>query len=381
MSTEKIRAGLATTPDASRPAGIEITQRLSPAAGMPVWPPSYEGRLEIHPRSIDGEQVDVIELDSVGSSANRVEECLRVLYDTGEYPLPVSGTTIKTPEGEISITTLDGPHRVFDAWLRNSVLPGSDEKFEDSELGQELSRSHLGALDTVLEISAHDLLFGTWDSHRKGPHGQVRVARALTSTLIGLNPTEQASFAARRDPLNLSEGGDSKSADKKGAGKKLSELGLSSIPPQKNIPYEEDENDRVKGFGASKFGHRGGVSIESALFQGYLSFPALRRLGFQRYDSVDVRYALAWLALYGLALRCAEGWDLRARCVLTAAGPTEFKLINSDGSKESLDIDVEAARKEFELAVAMLKIDDRSVKLVGGPELDAIVAKAMQADG
>lgn len=371
-----IRDGVSTDPTIDKPAGLELIQNLLPAGGLPVFPPSVEGRTEIHSRHIDGQSVQVVELDSVGSSANRIEECLRALYDAGEYPLPVSSTTIKVGDGDVVITTLDGPHRVFDAWLRYSAVEGSDQDFEASELGIELAHCHLGALDTLLEVSAHDLLLGTWDSHRKGPHGQVRIARALTSTLIGLDPIEQASFAARRDPLNFGEG-----SEKAFRGKKLSEAGLSSIPPQKNIPYEEDDNGTPRKYGASRVEFRGGVSISSARFQAFLSFPSLRRLGFQRYEPIEVRTALAWLGIYGLLLRCAQGWDLRSRCVLTADGPAKLRLVGADGAKTDFDVDVETARANFESAVTALKINDRSVKLVGGKDLGDAVAKLSKADG
>lgn len=119
---EALRHGLASAPTPSRPAGIEIEQRLAPASGLNVTPPSYEGDLEIHPRSLGGEIRQVIELDSVGSAANRIEEALRELHRAGDYPLPVAKTTVD-PGHEldpIEITTLEAPHRVFDAWIRLS---------------------------------------------------------------------------------------------------------------------------------------------------------------------------------------------------------------------------------------------------------------------
>ncbi len=58
-----------------------------------MWPPSYEGRIEIHNRHIDGEVRPVVELDSVGSSANRIEEVLLDLHRAGEYGLPLITTS------------------------------------------------------------------------------------------------------------------------------------------------------------------------------------------------------------------------------------------------------------------------------------------------
>lgn len=366
--TDQLRAGLTSDAAGDRPAGVEIHQTLEPAGGLPVWPPSYEGRLEIHDRHLDGEVRRTIELDTVGSSANRLEEVLLDLHRSGQYPLPVSDTKVPSTDGPITITTLEAPHRMFDAWLRLSVGDDGETAFEATELGRALSGAHPGALDPLLETSAHDLLLGVWDSHRKGPHGQVRIARALTSSVIGLDPVEQASFAARRDPLNLGE-----ASEIGPAGERLSKQGLSSVPPQKSIPYEEGRDGRPKGFGGRIADHRGGVSITSARYQGYLSFPALRRLRFVEYDDVDVRVMLASLALYSVALRCAEGWDLRARCTLVAAGAPEFRLVHADGRRETIAVTVASARALFDSTVAAVEIKDRSVHLQAGAKLEKLV--------
>jgi CRISPR-associated protein Csb1 len=349
-----LRTGLSSTPSPDRPAGIEVRQDLVSPLGLPVQPPSYEGRLEVHERHLDGEVRPVIELDSAGSSANRIEEGLISAYRAGMYPLPVSSTTVDSGDGLIELTSLETPHRIFDAWFRYSEAPGSDGKsFEDSDLCNELSLAHQRALDPLLEVSAHDLLFGVWDSHRKGPHGQVRVARSFTSTLIGLDPIPQKRFAARRDPLNLGEAGDLP----KGA-KKLSEQGLSSIPPQ--APPQD------------------AVAISSARFLGYLSFPGLRRLGFQRYDETDVRVLLATLCLYGLVLRSDAGWDLRANCSLEPISDLEFTLVGPRQARESFALGLADAEQLFRDAAARVAINDRSVKLAAGTRLNDLVKTAVE---
>lgn len=367
-----LRQGLSDDPSVTRPAGIEIRQDLSPAGGLPVQPPSYEGRLEIHPRYLDGEVTprNVIELDSVGSAANRLEEVLLELHRAGRYPLPVSDTTVAPSDGEpIVITTLETPHRIFDAWLRLSAAPdGGGGTFEESEQGRELSLAHVGALDVMLETSAHDLLLGAWDSHRKGPYGQLRIGRSLTSSLIGIDPVEQAQFAARRDPLNLGDG-----SDLPAGAERLSRQGLSSIPPQQRVPFRDGNDDkRVDGF-------HGGVAITAARYLGFLSFPALRRLGFARYDAVEARTMLAALALYALQLRAAAGWDLRARCALVPDGAMQLALVGGDGSREPFALGVEQAERIFREAVERVGVTDRSVHLQAGARLNGLVDRAIIA--
>lgn len=371
-----LRAGLGVDPAVGRPSGIEIRQDLTPAAGLPVQPPSYEGKLEIHLRHVDGdpEPRPVIELDSVGSSANRLEEVLLELRRAGRYPLPVSSTTVTLGEGDsVEITTLEMPHRQFDAWLRLSAAPDAPaERFERSDRGRELSLAHPGRLDALVETSAHDLLFGVWDSHRRGPHGQVRIGRSLTTSLIGLDPIEQAQFAARRDPLNLGDGSETRRGEER-----LSNLGLSSIPPQQRTPYAEEYVDRRRPSSKRVENFNGGVAISAARYLGFLSFAALRRLGFERYDATDVRVMLATLGLYALTLRAEAGWDLRARCALVPDGPLQLFVVGADGRRQPFTLTVEAARSLFDDAVSAAGITDRSVRLDAGDYLNGLVAKAV----
>ncbi len=350
--TQILRGALDSRPTKNRPAGIEIRLSLRPAAGMTVKPPSYEGQPEIHPRRIEGEERPVIELDSVGSSANRIEDAFIELFEASDYPLPVATTTIHPGDDqpEITISTLEAPHRIFDGWLRLS----EDEdgiKFEDTEQGQDLTLASVKRLDALLETSAHDLLFGAWDSHRTGPHGQIRLARSLTTSLIGLDPQVQQPIAARTDPLNLGEASDLP----KGA-KKLSEQGLSSIPPQRTQQT---------------------VSISEALFQGYLSFASLRRLGFENYDATEVRIVLALLGLYGLLLRSEQGWDIRSGAAFVPEGPMEFRVVRPDGSNEKIELDVTGVRQALDESISRVGIKDRRIRLQAGETLNDLVAKSI----
>lgn len=372
-----LRAGLASAPSTNRPAGIEIRQDLRPAGGLTAKPPSYEGDLEIHPRRLEGEAEprDVVELDSVGSAANRIEDALLELHRAEDYPLPVASTTIDSGDGRsITVTTLEMPHRCFDAWLRLSE-DADGVKFEDSPQGHDLAVAHTRELDALLETSAHDLLLGAWDSHRKGPHGQLRIARSLTSSLLGIlpvdtrsaeekaalitqnkgkleNPYVQQPVAARRDPLNLGEASDLP----KGAAK-LSEQGLSSIPPQRTKKT---------------------VSIDEARYQGYLSFPALRRLGFtEKYDDTEVRVLLALLALYGLLLRDDQGWDLRAGASFVPASPMRFTVVRPNGDNQPVELGVDEARRLLDEAIAKVDIKDRKIALQAGKTLDTLVQNSI----
>ena len=354
---ETLRSGLLDTPDGPRPAGIEIRQDLAPSEGQTVMPPSYEGKLEIHPRHIDGTVRNVVELDSVGSSANRIEETLHDEYRAGRYPLPVSKVTIEASGSTepVEITTLQAPHRLFDGWIRLATERGADVAFERTQRGQELSLVHPDALDALVEASAHDLVFGVWDSHRTGPAGQVRIPRSFTSSVLGLDPLEVRTVAARTDPVNLGEAKDIKVPK----GQKLSEQGLSSIPPQRRRP---------------------GVSITEARFVGFLSFAALRRLRFARYDATAVRTALAAVVLHGMALRADRGWFLRSECDLLPTSDLSVTVVGPRGDHEPVALDAAQTAELLSRSAETAAIADRGLDLVGGSFLTGLVEKAVEAD-
>jgi CRISPR-associated protein Csb1 len=194
----------------------------------------------------------------------------------------------------------------------------------------------------------------------------VRLARSLTTTLIGLDPIPQAQFAARRDPLNLGEASDLP----KGAAR-LSEQGLSSIPPQKRTPTP---GGRVESL-------NGGVSITEARYLGFLSFATLRRLGFERYDATDVRFLLAALGLYAVTLRTYAGWDIRARCALIPRGQLQLNLVAANGARNPFTMTPDEAGDRFAEAVKRVGINDRSVDLRAGDTLNGLVDKAVAAGG
>ncbi|MGQ0665266.1 MAG: type I-G CRISPR-associated protein Cas7 [Pseudomonadota bacterium] len=129
-------------------AAIRRVQRLQPAGGPgdKLFPPTYPGERNNDParhvfktRRIDGKDVRCVLIDSVQSQANRLEEALLSAMRAGKFKMPhivVDFKGQKAPNGiDVSdlgeITSLDAPHRVFDAVIRDSDLDGT--KFTDTE--------------------------------------------------------------------------------------------------------------------------------------------------------------------------------------------------------------------------------------------------------
>ena len=83
-------------------------------------------------------------LDSVPSQANRMELALQDAWMGGEIELPVVSADFSAVEnpGVPKVTSLQAPHRIVDAILRDSTLGDGKKppKFRDSEIGKELDQ-------------------------------------------------------------------------------------------------------------------------------------------------------------------------------------------------------------------------------------------------
>ena len=122
VTLEKLRTSVANT------AAIRRVRKLQPTGGPgdKIFPPTYpgdRGGRNVPPghvferRRIGGENVLCVLIDSVQSQANRLEEALKVARETGALNFPM--ITVDFSNTEVAdigrITTLDAPHRVFDA--------------------------------------------------------------------------------------------------------------------------------------------------------------------------------------------------------------------------------------------------------------------------
>lgn len=154
-------------------AAFRLTQRLEPVSPK-VFPPTYEGgKYATEDRFIGGSKVPCVLLDSVPSQANRMELALHDAWSGGEIKVPVVSVDfakIDNP-GVRKITSLQAPHRIADAILRDSTLGDGNKppKFRDSEIGKELDQLSAAYATPLLKYAPHCLVFGMWDS--TGPRG------------------------------------------------------------------------------------------------------------------------------------------------------------------------------------------------------------------
>jgi len=375
-------------------AAFRLTLKLE-AVSPKVFPPTYEGgKYATEERIINGQKLPCVLLDSVPSQANRMELALQEALDSGQIKLPlvtVNFAALNNP-GVPRITSLQAPHRIADAILRDSILGEGKEppKFRDSGIGQDLNRLSAGYATPLLKHAPHCLVFGMWDS--TGPRGGlgVKFARAVVSEIIGVNSVSGVKTSSRIDPLNIrvnsgtlykaKEGwtlDEKEAVQEKGRPVKLGKDGKPSEANHGNVtPTISD----------------GGFTIDYAEQTTVLSLPALRRLRFpvkpgeksSPESDTAARTYLASLGLLGATLAVEAGHDLRSRCILRAANRIEWNLLGKPGDADTpFTLDKEAALKLYQEALvgvqeAKLPIHLEEILLTPCDDLLTLVNRSME---
>lgn len=318
------------------------TYQPSGGSGSKLFPPTYPTSGDRPPyvmeeRFVDGKPRADVLLDSTPSQANRAEEALLRAHRSGLLQLPLM-VLEHSGEAPVVLTSLQFPHRYADAYLRDSILGGV--AFDRTEFGRSLMSA---SLDDATALYRHDpgsLVFGAWNSHRKGR--QQKFPRVYASEVIGWDPVVGARSAGRLDPLNLQgaqkpvkagDGGwEYSPAATKTKGEKLSEIGHGNVAPNPQ---------------------HGGVTISSARRIATLSLAGLDRIGFGSAEPQAALAARAMLAAYAiLADRLVFGrptlW-LRSGCELVVESE-RLEWVNRGGSAEPVDISLDVAVELFNVA-------------------------------
>jgi CRISPR-associated protein Csb1 len=386
LSLETLRAAVGGSA-----AAFRSRRRLRPAGGDgdKVFPPTFAGAVyAIEKRRIPGraEPVTCVLLDSVQSQANRMELALQDAVDQGRIQLPLIVVDFSDfdPTGDVEADTAAGrliekvgqvsslqvPHRLADAILRDSELDGV--RFRRSERGKALNTVSLANATPLFELCPTALIFGMWDS--TGPKGGLgpKFERAMVSEIVGIGAQWEDGYrnrGVRRDPLEISRNvpvfADSYGAldrvaepeEKKGI--RPSEINHSSVP------FESPNS---------------GVTIEYAEQITTLSLICLRRLRFPLGGKVDAevdgaaRTVLAALALAAATLAFEAGVDLRSRCLLWPDAPMAWELLEHPSE------DPEQFLLTSEGAVRLLNSAVQEAKRVGLPWLERPVVLKPSAE-
>lgn len=341
----------------STAAAFRCRRRLQPAGGEgdKVFPPTFAGAVYAsEKRRVPGreEVADCVLLDSVQSQANRMELALQEAIDAGKIAMPLLVVDFSDhgPTGDIEadkkagklidavgmVTSLQVPHRLADAILRDSEIDGI--AFRNSDKGKALNQVSLVNATPLLDLCPTALIFGMWDS--TGPKGGLgpKFERAMVSEIVGMDmEVGDLRRGVRRDPLDIRAAvAVRKSADTSwivaapdAKGKDIvapSKVNHSSVPFPKQRDKKTDENTYD------------GVTIGYAEQTTTLSLICLRRLRFPINGAVSAdadaaaRTVLAALGLCAATLAFESGMGLRSRCLLWPDGPMEWELLERPGA-------------------------------------------------
>lgn len=349
-------------------ARILATYQPGGGVGARVFPPTFPtSTTEPSPylfesRWRDGEERSTVVLDQVPSQANRCEDALADAWRSGLLRMPMLQLD-HNQEASYTLIGLQAPHRAFDAYWRDSLLDG--EKFDKTEIGKALQQAKLTDATALLQYDPATLVYGGWNSHRKGR--QEKFPRVYASELIGWDPINGERKAGRMDPLNLtgarSGDGDNwtyTTAAAKKADAKLSEIGHGNIAPNSA---------------------HGGVTISDATRFATISLTAIRRAKFGTLPEKAqdaARVLMAAFALLGdrLAFSTAGIW-LRSGCDLVIQNES-MEWVGRGGVIEEFTLSRDDAialyHQALDAAIAAgVPIHLETVKLVSGKSLAAAI--------
>ncbi|MYE06439.1 MAG: type I-U CRISPR-associated protein Cas7 [Chloroflexi bacterium] len=349
-------------------AAIRRIQRLQPAGGVgdklfpptypppPGSPPNDPPRHVFERRLIDGENVWTVLIDSVQSQANRLEEALLAAARDGlrlPYVTVDFGRAGLDPLAEI--TSLDAPHRVYDAILRDSLL--GNESFMRSEQGRRLASASPADATALLELSPAALVFGAWHSQGEGGGLGAKFARVLVSEIMGINvPVDESSNPRTGEIVPQSAG--------RRTGSRIDPLGVLRKVEVYKSPTDWATDKDAAGRGAkqvrpSEINHGNiaptvtplGVTCAHAEHRAVISLAGLRRLRFGSDDrNSAARELLLLIGLIALREQDTQGYALRSRCDLVCEDVAPIELVHPDGSTTTMELASDDLRQRYDSA-------------------------------
>jgi len=323
-------------------AAIRVKIHLHPVAGPgeKIFPATHlKGVYAEETRNIsDGKlgfrKSHAVLIDSVQSQANRLEQVLLQAIDAGDLVLPMLYLEVNGHR----VTSLDAPHRVYDAFFWDALLKG--QAFRESEIGRTLVAAQPRCAQSLFAYAPTALLFGAWDSRAGGLRG-ARFARAIESEIIALDAEvgvrtssricpvgikNVAAYKGQTEPYTLHE--EEATRDSKGnpVTVKITEVGHSNIPPTVA---------------------QGGITAAEIVQTAVISLTQLRQLRFGEEGVSNIaRATLAAIGLVALTRQLDSGYALRSRCHLVPVEEPVFLLIgNRAGEVREVQINAKEARK------------------------------------
>jgi len=382
-------------------AALRRRRTLQPAGGKgdKIFPPTYPSDVKNAPprhvferrRTAAGETWCVL-VDSVQSQANRLEECLLEAARAGvQIPHAVVDFSGSGLAGITAVTSLDAPHRIYDAILRDSHLAGQPFLDPQCAVGKRLLQASMADASALLEVSPNALLFGAWNSTGQGGGLGAKFARCLTSEIVAVDVPVEETIDRRTGEVSVQTAG-------RRTGSRIDPLGvLRKVRVFKGAQAwdltKEAAGKEAKEVKPSEINHGNiaptvqplGITCDHLEHTFVLSFAALRRLRFGGSPDKDAagRAMLAALALLALTEQDARGYALRSRCDLVCDGAASLQLVHADGSVEERQIDRASALSLYNSSLSYatesgFKFAGEPLRLTPQPKLVEIVRRSQE---
>jgi len=286
------------------------------------------------------------------------------------------------------ITSLDAPHRVFDAIFRDSLLQG--HPFMENEVGKRLAKANARDASELLTVSPTALLFGSWHSTGEGGGLGAKFARCLVSEIVAVDVPVDEQVDQRTGEIEIRTAG-------RRTGSRIDPLGVL----RKVEVFKGQNGWDITATGAGKNAKRVrpseinhgniapsvqplGVTCDYLEHTFVLSFSALRRLSFGSPEkNTAARTFLAALGLLAMAEQDAQGYSLRSRCDLVCEERKGLDIVRADGTTQGIALDREAAHTLYSKAFETTKkagfhFSDEPIRLTPQKKLVEIVRKSQE---
>ncbi|MGE0494847.1 MAG: type I-U CRISPR-associated RAMP protein Csb1/Cas7u [Vulcanimicrobiota bacterium] len=374
-------------------AAFRCTLELQPAGGPgdKIFPPTYEGgNYATESRRLPGHEdaVNCVLLDSVASQANRMEVALLDAWEEGRLELPVLTVDFKDYDlpRPLRVTSLDAPHRIADALLRDCLHNG--EPFRKSKVGSVLDIVSNGNATPLLEYCPTALIFGLWDS--TGPRGGLgaKFARSLVSEIVGVKAVGGVKTSSRIDPAQI-EKASATIYEAKDGGWTMDEQSAVTVKGKPKRYGKEGKPSEINHGNIAPSITPGGFTVERAFQTTVLSLAGLRRLKFPVGGKAATltqnqagRTVLAALGICAAALASEKGLDLRSRCFLIPTQVPEWELLAQPGQEpRRYQVESEGAIAILKRAVedakkAGLPWHEKEIELAPSPDLGELVKRS-----
>lgn len=322
-------------------------------------------------------------LNSVQSEANHAELALLHAIERGQISLPLIEVNFSEANGQFkkdlpNLTSLEVPHRLADAILRDSVLPDGT-RFSKSDYASRWGRANLWNATALYELCPTALVLGMWGWPEKPGGLGAKFERAYISEIVGVDALvvdQRSGF--RVDPLGASskvavvqtaDGGFQLAGDKAKNALRPSELNHG------NIVFESAN---------------GGIRCRFAEQTTVVSFGALRKLRFPLDGANDIkrddaaRTVLAAIGVCAGVLASERGASLRSRCSLRPVAPRVWEMLDQPGAEPKVyTMDGKAAIALLNEAIDAAKAValtwmEKKLTLKPAPELVDLVRRSQE---